>query len=182
MSNLIPTFAYNVDINIQPKIITKILDKLIVRNISIDLFSNAYFIVDFIDINGDNISTKYIDMTPQVYSLWLNDDDIAVNWLLNKYNLTKQIITSPYYDSNGNYIIPVNQITYTYTVNQINLSNVLVKLYTSALFDIKLKDVENNVIIHDTYKMTTPQYLQWMSDDTYIKRLALEKYNLIEII
>lgn len=177
MSKLIPTFAYNVDIDIVPKTIEKTMNKLVVKNVSIDLFSNAYFVIEFLDENDLSICTKYIEMTSDVYYTWLNNDDIAVDWLLTKYELTKSDV--PYY-SGDDYIIPVNPKTYTYSVNQMNLSNVLVKLYTSATFDIKLKTSDNHIIIQDTYVMTTPQYLQWMSDDTFIKRLALEKYNLVE--
>ena len=48
---------------------------------SVNLFTNASFTVDLLDVNGNLISRQVLTMTTEQYLAWQNNDEYVINWV-----------------------------------------------------------------------------------------------------
>jgi hypothetical protein len=71
-------------------------------------------------------------------------------------------------------------IVKTYTVSNIEISVVNIKLFDSVTLSVFLKDVDNNLIDVQYFTLKNEEYNNWGSNDDYILDFILSKLGLVK--
>ncbi len=66
------------------KIIIQTSVKFTINELIINLFNSASMYINLYDKDNIIISNKYLEMNEYDYSLWNNDDEYLVNWVLKQ--------------------------------------------------------------------------------------------------
>lgn len=78
--------AYSFDV--EAKDYTRVIRKVEVASVTINLFNGANFAVNIRDGNGVYIYNTTLFMDQPTYLEWNNDDTFAKNWVATQLNLT----------------------------------------------------------------------------------------------
>jgi len=74
--------------DVEPKDYTRVIRKVEISSVSINLFNGANFAINIRDGNGVFIYNTTLFMDQPTYLEWSNDDTFAKNWVANQLNLT----------------------------------------------------------------------------------------------
>ena len=74
--------------DVEPKDYTKVIRKVEVASVTINLYNGATFQINLRDTNGVFIYNTVLNMDQPTYLEWNNDDSFAKNWILTQLNLT----------------------------------------------------------------------------------------------
>lgn len=69
---------------------TDVIKSINISLISIELKKNAMFKIEFNDINGNVCKIEFLKLENEDYLSWYNDDEYIINYILNKFNLSKK--------------------------------------------------------------------------------------------
>ena len=67
---------------------TQIVTSFTVSCRSINLFQDASFLVDSFDATGKIVSRQIVEITPEEYNQWDNDDSFIINLIAQKLGYT----------------------------------------------------------------------------------------------
>ena len=73
--------------DVQPKDYIRVIHKVEVSNVTINLYNGATFQINLRDANGVFIYNTTLYMDQPTYLEWNNDDNFAKNWIMSQLDL-----------------------------------------------------------------------------------------------
>lgn len=75
-------------------------------------------------------------------------------------------------------VINVEPLDIIRKIEKVELAEIKVIPFTSAIIKVMLRDINDVYIDNRNLEMTTPDYLAWLNDDTYLVNWVLTQLNL----
>ena len=80
----------------------------------------------------------------------------------------------------SNPIIDVNPVEVLKVIEKIEIIEVKIVPFKSAIIKVMLRDINGIYIDNRELEMNTEEYLSWFNDDTYLINLILRKLNMTQ--
>ncbi len=79
----------NQNISITPVTLTTttVIDKFVIKIITVTIKKEAYIHIDLLDNNGNYAGNRFFTMSGDDYANWGSDDDYLIDWIKNNLNL-----------------------------------------------------------------------------------------------
>jgi hypothetical protein len=84
----------NITMDVEPSVFippTRVIHSITIQVFNLVLFKGATIMVSFFDVDNYPIDTKTVELEGESYLQWANDDNWLVNYILERFSLTKKV-------------------------------------------------------------------------------------------